>query len=86
MAYSKAKLKSNGDRASLIGNVSDRCLPGEIRVASRGQKIVRVASRVVNPTVKGMYELRPRLLRVRVRVASRGQFSGIKVVGKTEHL
>jgi hypothetical protein len=42
--------------------------------------------RVVSPTVKGMHELRPRLLRVRIRVASRGQFAGIKVVGKIEHL
>jgi hypothetical protein len=61
-------------------------MKGQIRVASRGQKIVRVASRVVNPTVKGMNELCCRLLRARVRVASRGQFSSIKVVGKIEHL
>jgi hypothetical protein len=64
---------------------------GDVRVASRGQESVSVASRVCNPPDKAMYQLRPavtfqvkqlrpRLLRVSVSVASRGQFSGITVV------
>ena len=63
------------------------CLAGEVRAASRGQEIVSVASRVVNPKHD---ELRPavskELYQLRPKVSASCVFAVSRVVNRTHEL
>jgi hypothetical protein len=60
MAYSKAKLKSSGDKASLyfipvwIGNLSDKCLPIRTLMYVSFKHILIIYFRVLHPVARNI--------------------------------